>query len=178
MRRTRPEPPIRSGRGARSLMDGGPLHIVEAVTAPSLRRARRRRTRAGQLCWTRIRQMHRRYTTASPPRRRGASSRGTSRGTSLIPIHTMDIGMPRSYGVMSPCRPRSGRSSDSDGRSLHTARPGQPAGPRRSLGCFEGSWERAVGAGPVEPGGRQRFAADRAEPDYNSRLGFTRAGTV
>jgi hypothetical protein len=57
-----------SGAGTKpSLMDGGGtrLHIVEVVTAPSLRRALRQATRAGQLCWTRIWRIHRRCTTAS-----------------------------------------------------------------------------------------------------------------
>ncbi len=35
-------------------------------------------------------------------------------------------------GVMNPSRLRGGRSSDSDGRSLHIAGLGQPAGPRHS----------------------------------------------
>ncbi len=44
-----------------SLMDGGGtlLHIVEVVTALSLRRAHRQPTRAGQLCWMRIWRIHR-----------------------------------------------------------------------------------------------------------------------
>ena len=54
-------------------MDGGDarLHILEVVTALSLRRARRQPTRAGQLCWARIWRIHRRCTTASSSRRRG-----------------------------------------------------------------------------------------------------------
>jgi hypothetical protein len=68
-----------------------------------------------------------------------------------ILIHTMNIGMPvvdatsRSE-VMSPCRPRCGRSSDSDDRILHIAGQGQPAGPRNltvSDGAGRGTSARA-----------------------------------
>jgi hypothetical protein len=38
-----------------------------------------------------------------------------------------------------------------------------------SLGCSEWSWKKNVGMGAVEPAGRRRLAADRAERDHNSR---------
>jgi hypothetical protein len=47
--------------------------------------------------------------------------------------HTMDIkGIPSRPAVLNPGQWRGGRSSDSDGRSLHIAGSGQPAGPRHS----------------------------------------------
>ncbi len=38
-----------------------------------------------------------------------------------------------------------------------------------SLDCSEWSWEKDVGMGAVEPGGRRRLAAERAEPDHDLR---------
>jgi hypothetical protein len=38
-----------------------------------------------------------------------------------------------------------------------------------SLDYSEWNWDKDAGMGAVEPGGRLRFAADRAEQDYDSR---------
>ncbi len=69
-----------------------------------------------------------------PPRHRGPRRPGLPAvGSGTILIHTTDIEGTRSRpGVVNPGRKRGGRSSDSDGRSLHIAGPGQQTGPRHS----------------------------------------------
>ena len=113
-------------------MDGGGtrLHIVEVVTAPSLRRARRQPTRVVQLCWARIWLIHRRCTTASSSRRRGGIRLGDWRRSRYT--YNGHQGYPQSTGSNEP-GPMAGLPKLGLGwRSLHIAGLGQPAGPRHS----------------------------------------------
>ncbi len=96
-------------------MDGGGtrLRIVEVVTAPSLRRARRQPTRfAGRGSGGSTGDVR-------PPRHRDAAGASSSGIGDDPDTHSMDIKGARSRpGVMNPGRWRGGRILDSDGRRL------------------------------------------------------------
>jgi hypothetical protein len=80
-------------------------------------------------------------------------------------------------GVMN--RLRCGRSSDSDGRSLHIAGLGQPAG-RRQLDCSEWSKERGAGRARLDwvEGGDSRRTGPSRTKIQDVRLEVGHAVTV
>ena len=146
-------------RPTRNLRLPGGDHPAAQRASPSLRirsRARRgpRVHRSGRLGGAR----------RSGPRKDQVRSRRSRAGA-----ERSHIGMAQEHGYMqwTSREPAGGvmnrllccRISDSDGRSLHIAGPGQDAGPRHSGSTgVEGRRPGAVG-----PGGRRRLTADRAD---------------